>query len=212
MRVVEGLGFLIRDADFVENLCALDLLNEHLPLEIPPQIRHRQPFLFQCLLKLRLVLKVVRRLDVFENLSELLIAERKTRLAPSLDQQEFVYGRENQIGREFGDGLLQVRTRRRRIRQFRALAEFSHLTGFEFRLCDDFAIHLDQDLLQDLGVYPCRSGQDAKDDCGDSDSFQHDNSLNINILPELSPSQPTQDPVRRATREGVKTCPPRPSD
>ena len=159
MRVVEGSGFFVGDADLLEDLRALDLLHQHLSLEIPPQIGHRQPFLLERLLKLRLVLEVVRRLDVFKNLSELLIAERETRLSPPLNQQEFVDGRENQIGSDFGDGLLQFRTRRGRVRQLGAISELRHLTGFEFRLCDDFAVHLDQDLLQDLGVDSWGNGQ-----------------------------------------------------
>ena len=58
MRVVEGSRFFVGDADLLENLRSLDLLHQHLFLEIPAEIRQRQPFLLEGLLKLRIVLRL----------------------------------------------------------------------------------------------------------------------------------------------------------
>jgi len=76
MLVVEGARFFVGDADLLENLRSLDLLHQHLFLEIPAEIRERQPFLLEGRLKLRIVIEIVRGLDVLENLSKLLIPER----------------------------------------------------------------------------------------------------------------------------------------
>ena len=76
---------------------ALHLRHQHLPLEVPPQVGHRHPFLLERRLELRLVLEVVLLLDVVEDAVELLVAERVAQLAAALDQQQLVDGVEDQL-------------------------------------------------------------------------------------------------------------------
>ena len=72
-----------------------------------------------------------------------------------------------------------------RLRQLGAIAEFGDLPGFEFRLRDDFAVHLDEHLLHDFRPKRNRGGEGGQTG-GDNRLLQHNNSLNINILLDVS--------------------------
>jgi len=63
---------------------------------------------------------------------------------------------------------------------FEILPTYGDLARFEFSLRDDFAVHLDQHLLDDFRTKRNRRGQ-CRQTRGDN-RLLHSNSLNINIL------------------------------
>ena len=76
MLIVVGARLFVADADLVHDLDTLNLRHEHLTLEIPAQVGHRETFLLQRFLEARLVFEVVGLPDVLDDLRELLIAQR----------------------------------------------------------------------------------------------------------------------------------------
>ncbi len=81
---------------------------------------------------------------------ELLVAHRPAQLAASLHQQQLVDGRQDQVGRDFRHRLAQLGAGRRHVPQLGPVAQLGHLPLLELGLGDDVAVHLDQDLLEDL--------------------------------------------------------------
>ena len=65
--------------------------------------------------------------------------------------QQLVDGVDQQLRRDLGDRLLQFLVVLERIRRDFAIAERGNLPFFELALGDDVAVHLDQNLLQNLG-------------------------------------------------------------
>ena len=65
-----------------------------------------------------------------------------------------------------------------RLRQLGAIAEFSDLARLEFRLRDDFAVHLDEHLFHDFRSKRDRGGEGGQRG-GDNRLLQQNNSLNI---------------------------------
>ena len=71
-------------------------------------------------------------------------------LAATLDEQQLVDGRQDEVRRDFGDRLPQLRARRRYVAELGAVAQLGHLPLLELGLGDDLAVDLHEHLLEDL--------------------------------------------------------------
>ena len=103
-------------------------------------------FLLERGVELLVGLELVLLADVLEHALELLVGHLVAELLAALEQQHLVDGVHQEVGRDFRDGLLQLLVGH----LLRALAQRRDLARLELGLGDDLAVHLDQDLLEDL--------------------------------------------------------------
>jgi hypothetical protein len=143
---------VFRNADLRHHLGLLHTRLEHVLLELPPQVRERHPFLFERLLELFVGVDVVVLLDVVEDALELFVGHDVAELAATLDEQELVDGAENQLRRAFRNCFLQFGAVGGNVLKLGTLPQKFDLHALEIALGDDVPVHLDQDLLDNLGA------------------------------------------------------------
>jgi hypothetical protein len=161
-----GLGELLRvagivltrlffcDVQFGADLLSLNLLDEHLALQRLAQVVHRHVFLRQRGLELRVVLEFLFLPDVGDDRLELIVAKAKAQLAPALQEEQLVDRIHNQLRGDLGELLFQrlVVFQRRGVDllPLHLLAQHGDLPLLELGFRDDVAVHLDEDLLEDV--------------------------------------------------------------
>ena len=116
-----------------------------------PQVGHRHAFGLERLLQRLVGFDLVFFLDVFDDALELLGRHRVAELLAALDHQHLVDGFDDDLRRDIGEGLLQRRVAiGAQVRLL--LPKRRDLPLLEVGLGDDLAVHLDQDLLEDIGM------------------------------------------------------------
>ena len=105
VRVRFGFGH----ADLLDDIPTLRFGREHLALERPAEIGHRQAFLLERRLELGVVRQVVRFLDVLQNAGELFVPEREAQFAATLDEEQLVDGVQDELWGDLANRLLRVR-------------------------------------------------------------------------------------------------------
>ena len=90
VRLVERRRLGLRDRDLLHHVLLLDAADDHLALDVAPQLGHAQPLLAQGRLELLLVLELVLLADVADDLRELLVRQLVAELAATLHQQQLV--------------------------------------------------------------------------------------------------------------------------
>ena len=152
--IVVLVRFVVGDRHAPEDLDLLDVRIEHLPLHVPPQVRHRHAFLLQGRLQLFVGFDLVLRLEVVEYSLELLVAQLVTELLAALDQEHLVHGAHEQTRRDLVQRLAQLGVAffRGEVDVLPLLTQGLDLPRFEVSLGEDLAVHLHQNLLDDLGA------------------------------------------------------------
>ena len=146
--VVVGLRLALGDADLAGHLDLLHLVDHHLLLEVLAQLLDGDAFLLEGGVELLVGFELVLLADVLEHALELLVGDLVAELLAALEQQQFVDGVHQDVGRDRRNRLLQLLVGH----LLRALAKRRDLAVLELGLGDDLAVHLDQDLLDDLDL------------------------------------------------------------
>ena len=164
MTLVVAPRLFVVHADLAEDFVLPDPLDDHLLLEIPPEIGERHVFLFEGGRERLFTLDLVVLLDAVEDGLELIVGHLVAELAAALDDEHFVDHVHHQVGGDLIEQLSQAHVGRVGI--LAGLAQGRDLPRLEIRLGEDFAVHLHQDLLDDF-----RSGagdqQDRRDGRGE---------------------------------------------
>ena len=104
---------------------------------------------------------------------------------PALNQEQLIDRFEDQLRRHLGDRALERLALGRDVRELRPGTKDGNLTLLELALGQDVAVHLDQDLLDDLR--PQGNREKSQQDTTDGQhTLQHGNSLEVNILRQCS--------------------------
>ena len=164
--------FFLGDADLVHHLALRHARDQHLPLERLPQVGHRHAFLLERRLKCLVCLELVFLADVRDDLVEFLVGQLLPELASSLRHQQLVDRVDDQIGRDLVDRLLQ-RGVVGGLDAFRP--QHLDLTMLELGFRDDVAVHLHEDLLDDLGrgVRDTEGQRQRGDESGRTEKSMH---------------------------------------
>ncbi len=151
------VGLIVLTCLFLGNLqlaaelFVLHLLEQELLFDVAADVADRHAFLLERGLELLVVLEPLVFPHRRQPAVELLVAQVQTLFAAQLDDQQLVDGVDQQLRRDLGDRLLQFLVVLERFRRDFAIAERGNLPFFELALGDDVAVHLDQNLLQNLG-------------------------------------------------------------
>ena len=149
--------FFFGDRELRSHFLALDLLDEHLALQLLPQVVHRHAFLREGGLELRLVGESLLLADVGDDRLELIVAELEAELLAALQEQQLVDRVHEELRRELGERLLERLVVLQRfginLLSLHALPEGRHLPRLELGLRDDLAVHLHEHLLDDLRAH-----------------------------------------------------------
>ena len=161
MRVVVLLRLVVCDADLGEHLVLLHALHDHRALEIAPQVDHRHVLGLERGLELLFALDLVFLPDVLDDALELLVAQLIAELLAALDDHHLVDRIHHDLRRDLVEHFPQlcVRGIALQIERLALLPERGDLTLLEVALGEDFAVHLDEDLLDDVGPQRRRGGQ-----------------------------------------------------
>ena len=153
VRVVVLARLFFRHADPPEHLVLLHARHDHLLFQIPPQIGHRHVFLLESGLELFVRFELVFLLDVVEDGLELLVAELVAELLASLHDEHLIDGVDHDLRRDFVERLaeLLVALVAFQIDLLAALPQRRNLQLLEVGFREDLAVHLHQNLLDDLG-------------------------------------------------------------
>ena len=148
VRALFGLGHVDATADFaLLNLPDENPLAEHLL-----QLRKRHPFALQRGFERGLGLDLVVFPDRVEHLCELRVADGQRHLFRALHQQHLVDHRDDGLRGDLGKDLRELGIgQAARIGLVLQLAKRRKLNLMELGLGDDFAVHLHEHLLEDLG-------------------------------------------------------------
>ncbi len=146
-----GARLLLRDADALEHVLLLHLLDHHLLLEHLPQAVERHAFLRERRLELLVGVEVVLLADVLDDAVELIVAHLQPELAPALHHQHLVDGVDDHARRDLAEHRRErlVAAQRIRVEIGPGLPQGGHLQLLEVGHRDDLAVHLDEHLLDD---------------------------------------------------------------
>ena len=155
------LDLVVADGDLAHDLDLLHAARQHVALDLLAQILERHVFLLERRLELLFGLDLVLFLDVVDDVAELLGAERVAQLAAALDEQQLVNGVDDDVGRDVDERLLQLGVGARpEVRV--ALPQRGDLPLLELGLGDDVAVHLHQNLFEDVRAGPRRRHTDQQ--------------------------------------------------
>ena len=155
MRFVVGARLFFGDGDLLHHVLTLDFADQHVALHRAPQLGERQAFLLQRLFERRVVFELVIGPNLLDDVGEPLVGDGQVQFLRALQEQQLVDRLQHDLRRDFVERLAQLRV----VLQVRfghlavLLAERRDLTLFQVALGEDLAIHLDQDLLDDLGAH-----------------------------------------------------------
>src|SRR5581483_2187653 len=206
VRLVVLARLVLGDADLAHDLVLLDALDDHRPLEIPPEIGHRHVLGLQRGLQLLVGLDFVFLLDALDDALELIVAEPVAELLPALRQQRLVDHVHHDLRRDLVERLLELGVAGvgLRIEVLALLPQRGDLPLLEVALGEDVAVDLDQDLLEDFGA---RRGRDEQYRERRRKQFLH-KSFEPNILAYPRPPHPIRSlsspPTRSNTPPGAR--------
>jgi len=160
VRVVVLACFVFRDGNAPEHLGLLHALRDDGSLQILAEIRHRHVFLLERGDQLFVVFDLVLRLQVVEDLLELLFADAITQFLAALNDEHLVDNADEQHRRHVGNRFSQlfVALWRREVDLLATRADLGDLPCFEIGLGEDLAVDLHEHLLEDFRV------SDGRDD------------------------------------------------